>query len=114
VAASFPVDTRVEQDDIGLAPLDPPTQLSICGSDPVSTANFAVDPEYLQETFLSTPSIYRKICMRRIAPVVELLGFVLIGVFCWFVWPPLPLAWAGFILILWANVRGAPPRVDRQ
>lgn len=41
---------------------------------------------------------------------IELMGFVCLTVFAWFVWPPLVLLVAGLLLILWANVRGARVR----
>jgi uncharacterized membrane protein len=42
--------------------------------------------------------------------LIELLGFLCLAVFAWFVWPPLTLLVAGLLLVLWANVRGSRAR----
>jgi phage terminase large subunit-like protein len=46
--------------------------------------------------------------------LVEILGFICIAAFAWFVWPPLVLLVAGLLLVLWANVRAVRPRRDRK
>jgi chromate transport protein ChrA len=45
--------------------------------------------------------------------LVEILGFICIAAFAWFVWPPLVLLVAGLLLVLWANVLAVRPRRDK-
>lgn len=42
--------------------------------------------------------------------LIELVGYALIAVFAWFVWPPLVLLVTGLLLILMANVRAIRSR----
>lgn len=37
--------------------------------------------------------------------LLQLLGLALVAVFCWFVWPPLPLLVVGVVLIAGAEAR---------
>lgn len=42
--------------------------------------------------------------------LIELVGFVCLAAFAWFVWPPLVLLVAGLLLVLLANVRAVRSR----
>jgi hypothetical protein len=46
--------------------------------------------------------------------LIEFVGYALVVVFLWFVWPPACLLATGVLLIVWANVRAAAPIRGRR